>query len=180
MKTKIIEKIQIPEGVSCSISNGILACTKSGNEIKRNIIIPNISVKIEGKEIVFLCNKGNKNDFKTIKSHLAHMRNIFQGLETRYIYELESCNVHFPMTLKVEKNHLIITNFLGEKVPRTAEILPNVDIQIKGPKITVTSYNKEAAGQTAANLEKATIVRNRDRRIFQDGIYIVSKPGREA
>jgi large subunit ribosomal protein L6 len=80
------------------------------------------------------------------------------------------------MTLKVEGSKLAINNFLGEKKPRFAEILPNVNVDIKGQNITVSSPDKEAAGQTAANFEKATKVKNRDRRIFQDGIYIVEKP----
>jgi len=40
----------------------------------------------------------------------------------------------------------------------------------------VRSGNKYAAGQTAANLEQATRVRKKDRRVFQDGIFIVEKP----
>jgi large subunit ribosomal protein L6 len=68
---------------------------------------------------------------------------------------------------------------LGEKIPRYANIISGVEINVKGQEITITSHDIEAAGQTAANIEKATKVRNRDRRIFQDGIYIVEKPGRE-
>lgn len=179
MKQKIEEKIKIAEGVSCSIVDGILICSKSGSELRRNVRIPNITVKVHGDEISFSCEKGNKKDLKVIRSHLAHMRNIFKGLDKKYVYQLESCNVHFPVTLKIDKSKLTINNFLGEKVPRHAVILPNVDVEIKGAKITITSHSKEAAGQTAANFEKATIVRNRDRRIFQDGIYIIEKPGRE-
>lgn len=179
MKQRIEEKIQIPEGISCSISNYHLVCSKSGVELKRNVRIPNVSIKVSGNEITLLSEKGNKNDLKTIRSNLAHIRNIFHGLTEKYVYHLESANVHFPMTLKVEKDKLIVNNFLGEKVPRVAVILPNVDVQVKGAKITISSHDKEAAGQTAANFEKATIVRKRDRRIFQDGIYIIEKPGRE-
>ena len=102
---------------------------------------------------------------------------MFKGINEKFAYKLEACNVHFPMTLKIEGNKLAINNFLGEKTPRHAEILPNVDVDIKGQVITLTSHDKEAAGQTAANFEKATKVRNRDRRIFQDGIYITQKPG---
>ena len=79
------------------------------------------------------------------------------------------------MTLKIKNNELIINNFLGEKVPRKATIFPNVEVEIKGNIIKVSSIDKEAAGHTAANMEKATKVKKRDRRIFQDGIFITKK-----
>jgi len=81
------------------------------------------------------------------------------------------------MTLKLEGDKLKISNFLGEKISRVAQVLPNVEVEIKGNEITISSHNKESAGQTAANFEKATKVKGRDRRIFQDGIFITHKPG---
>ena len=178
MRQSFSEKIAIPEGVLCSYSSDIFSCSKSGSELKRLIKIPGTIISISGNEIEFSCKKANKNDIKIIKANLAHMRNMFRGLNKKYTYSLEAVNVHFPMILKLDKNKLIISNFLGEKVSRHATILPNVDVQIKGAKITITSNDKEAAGQTAANIEKASIVRNRDRRVFKDGIYIIEKPGR--
>lgn len=178
MKTALMEKIAIPSGISCELSNNILVGKKDGAEVRRDMKIPGIKVEIKGQEIVLSCPKGNKKDFKTIKSYIAHLRNLFDGLNKKIVYELEACNVHFPMTMKVDGKKLLINNFLGEKNPRVAAILADVDVQIKGQKITVSSSNKDAAGQTAANIEKATKIRSRDRRVFQDGIYIVERPGR--
>jgi large subunit ribosomal protein L6 len=175
MKTHIKEIVQIPEGISCSIANSSIICKKGSAELSRSISIPLIEVSIKGNEIVIECKTGNKNQLKRIKSLRAHFKNIFNGLHSKYIYKLQACNVHFPMTLKVEKDRLLINNFLGEKNPRKAEILPNVNVEVKGTNVLVSSHDKEAAGQTAANIEKATKVKYRDRRIFQDGIYIVEK-----
>ncbi len=105
---------------------------------------------------------------------------MFSGLQEEFVYKLEAANVHFPMTLKVDSGFLIITNFLGEKFPRKAKILHSVDVEVKGNLITISSHDKESAGQTAANIERATKVRDRDRRVFQDGCYIVERPGGKA
>lgn len=69
----------------------------------------------------------------------------------------------------------MIQNFLGERYPRKAEILETVKVEVKGEIITVTGIDKEKVGQTAANIERATKVKNRDIRVFQDGIYIVKR-----
>ncbi len=177
MKKNIIESLQIPEGIECIYEKNKLTCKSDSNEIFKIINIPNVKIKIEDKKVVFLSEKGNKMEFKKIKSHIAHIKNMFFGLNNKFIYKLEACNVHFPMTLKVESGFLIISNFLGERVPRKAKILPKVDVEVKGIKIIVSSHDKEAAGQTAANIERATKIKSRDRRVFQDGIFITEKPG---
>jgi large subunit ribosomal protein L6 len=41
--------------------------------------------------------------------------------------------------------------------------------------VTVSGSDREKVGQTAANIEMACKIKKRDRRVFQDGIYIVSK-----
>lgn len=179
MKTKLSESIKIPTGITCHFSDKVLKCKKGSQELSRRIEIPGIEIKVHSDLITFECPKGNKSDFNKIMSTLAHVKNIFKGLDSKFEYKLQACNVHFPMTLKVDKNRLAINNFLGEKQPRFALILPNVEVDIKGQNIVLSSHDREAAGQTAANIEKATKVRNRDRRIFQDGIYIVEKPGAE-
>ncbi|MEK6800302.1 MAG: 50S ribosomal protein L6 [Nanoarchaeota archaeon] len=178
MKHRILEKVKIPEGISCTYSNKMLFCKKGSNEIKRLFDIPKTEVSLSDNEVIVSCSKGNQKDYKNIKSNIAHLNNLFQGLENKYSYVLEICNVHFPITIKVDKNMCLINNFLGEKNPRYAEITEGAQVEVKHPKIIVSSANIESAGQTAANLEKATKIRKRDRRIFQDGIFIVEKPGR--
>ena len=81
------------------------------------------------------------------------------------------------MTVKVEGNKINISNFLGEKIDRTAKIVPGVNVEIKGSKITVSGPDIEKTGQTAANIENAARVPKKDKRIFQDGIFMTSKPG---
>jgi len=72
-----------------------------------------------------------------------------------------------------------VTNLFGEKVPRVAK-LPwspgEVEVKVSNKTdVVVKGIDKEKVGQTAANIERSCKIRNRDRRVFQDGIYITSK-----
>ncbi|MGB1098957.1 MAG: 50S ribosomal protein L6, partial [Poseidonia sp.] len=52
----------------------------------------------------------------------------------------------------------------------------NVDVKVSNKvEVTVSGIDKEAVGQTAANIERCTTVKKRDRRVFQDGIYLLNK-----
>lgn len=176
MRKELQESLTLPEGTTCIIEGKKITCKKAGNEISRTFTLPGIVLGLQGNILTIKALRGNKRDWKIIKSTVAHIQNLFAGVDKKFTYTLEACNVHFPMTLKSESGKLTINNFLGEKVPRTAKILPNVTLEVKGTKLTLSSHDKEAAGQTAANIEKATRIRYRDRRIFQDGIFITSKP----
>ena len=178
MKSHLSQSIEIPEGITCTFENRFVKCKKGPTELSKHIHVPTMHVKVHDNKITLECKKGNKTDYKKIMTFQAHIKNLFKGLNEKFIYKLESANVHFPMSLKVEKDDLVISNFLGEKVARHAKILPNVHVKVTGNQITVESHDKESAGQTAANFEQATKVRGRDRRIFQDGIFITEKPGR--
>ena len=80
------------------------------------------------------------------------------------------------MTMKVEGSEFVVNNYFGERVPRRAAILSGVDVRVENKTdVIVSGIDKEAVGQTAANIERSTTVKNRDRRVFQDGIYRVAK-----
>jgi large subunit ribosomal protein L6 len=180
MKRHITKSVVIPEGITCSYKDFIFTCTKDSDEIKREIKIPQVELKISEGKVTLDCKKGNRNQNKIIMTFKAHILNLFEGLKEKFTYKLEAVNVHFPLSIKIIGDKVVINNFFGEKVPRYAKIMPNVEVDIKGQNITVSSINKEAAGQTAANLEKATKVKEKDKRIYQDGIYIVEKPSRRS
>lgn len=177
MKKKISEDIEIPAGITCEVNDDMITCKKDGAKSERRIS-GKINAKIEGRKIILHCDKANRRDFAVLKSLEAHIKNMFHGLNEKYVYELEICNVHFPMTVKIEGSKLAVANFLGEKEKRYANISPGTNVEIRGQRIIVSGHDKEVTGQTAANIEKATWISKRDRRIFQDGIFLISKAGR--
>lgn len=177
MKNNYEKPVEIPDGVKCTLAGNVLQCSKGNTNLSKAFEMHAVSIAIKDKEVVISCRKANKKDIANVNSCAAHINNLFHGLNERFVYEMEICNVHFPMTVKVDKDNFIISNFLGEKVPRNAKILSGAEVKVEGSKIRILSADVEKAGQTAANIEKATKVKNKDRRIFQDGIFITKKPG---
>lgn len=179
MKRNFEISVEIPEGVECAYSEKVLTCKKGDVELSRKIDIPGSEIIIEDSKVNFSRKKANKRDIASIMTNVAHVKNLFQGLSEEFVYTLEICHVHFPMTVKTEGKKLVVSNFLGEKKSREAKIIDGVKVEIKGNEVIVCAHDLEKAGQTATNIEKATRVPRRDRRVFQDGIFITSKPGRE-
>lgn len=170
--------IEIPEDIEVTIKGNEFNLKGNNKELLRKFDIGKIKASIKDNNIILTAKGATRRESKMIGTIWAHLKNMVKGFNENFVYELEICNVHFPMNVKMDGNKIIIKSFLGENTERISKILPNVNVDIKGNKITVSSNDIEAAGQTAANLEKATRLTGRDRRIFQDGIFITAKPGR--
>lgn len=170
--------IEIPEGVTVEVSGKKVTVKGNGKDLVREFDKGKVSMTVRDGRFVLTAKGATRRESKMIGTIWAHLKNMVKGVGEDFVYELEVANVHFPMNVKLEGDKVLIKSFLGETTIREAKILPNAKVDIKGSAITVTSYDIEAAGQTAANLEKATRLTGRDRRIFQDGIYITKKPYR--
>jgi large subunit ribosomal protein L6 len=104
---------------------------------------------------------------------------MMNGVIEPFVYTLKVCSGHFPMNISYSNNTFTVKNFIGEKIPRVLGIRQGVDLVLNGEEITVTSINKELAGQTAASIETLCKRSGFDRRIFQQGIFITSKAGKQ-
>jgi large subunit ribosomal protein L6 len=180
MKLDLERVVEIPEGIKVSLDdNDVLAVSGSGKELSKKLNFHKISLNVKDGKVILSSKKATKRESKMMGTINAHLKNMIKGIGEEFIYKMEICNVHFPMNVKIEGNKLAIKSFLGETTMRYAKILENVKIDIKGTEITISSNDIESAGQTAANIEKATKLTGKDRRIFQDGIFITNKCGRE-
>ena len=173
MRREIKETVELKEGVTAKVDDRLVILTKNGKEIAKKY--EGFQIKSEADKLILFDEKATKNRKKMIKTLAAHLRNAVKGLSKDYEYTLKVCYVHFPVTLEQKGKEIIIKNFLGEKVPRIAKIPEGAIVKIDKDVITITSHDKEIAGQAAANIEKTTKVRYRDRRVFQDGIFITKK-----
>lgn len=174
----ISREIEIPKYIEAEVEENKLIVKSSSGILEREFPF---KLEIKGGKIVISTNRSTRREGKILGTGESHIRNMFAGLEKPFEYKLQICSVHFPVTVNVspDKKFLTIKNFLGENIERKARIIENVEVKVEKDIITVKSADKEAAGQTAANIEKTTKVKKKDRRIFQDGIFIIEKPGKK-
>lgn len=177
MKQDIEETIEIPDGIQVTLDNEAVVKGPKG-ELKRAFRYPGITIAVDGKEIKISSKNATKREKKLMYTYRAHMVNMIQGVQEPWIYKLKICASHFPMNVSVSGKEFIVKNFLGEKVPRKMLIKDGVTVKVDGKDVIVESIDKELAGNTASEIELLTVVRGRDLRVFQDGIYITEKAGK--
>ncbi|MGZ7069339.1 MAG: 50S ribosomal protein L6 [Methanobacterium sp.] len=168
------EEIQIPEGIDVTIDDGILIKGSKG-QLERKFNHPGISIKKDDSNIVLEANFPKKKDKAMLGTIKSHISNMIIGLTDGFTYNMKIVYAHFPMAVKAGKDKVTIENFLGERHPRTAKIVGSAKVQVNGDEVVITGINKEEVGQTMANLEQATKIKGRDPRVFQDGIYFLSR-----
>lgn len=175
----MFQKIKIPEDVEVKLEDKILIVKGKEGENRRKLNFGKLKFEIKDGIIKIWHLKATKKEKKQINTLHSHIKNMIKGVQEKFEYKLKICFVHFPFTVKQNGKEIIIKNFLGEKIERKTEIPDDVEFNIDKETITIKSTDKEKAGQAAANLERATKIRGRDIRIFQDGIYLINKNGRE-
>ncbi len=168
-------KYQVPGDVQVEASGLTVIVKGKGREDKRTFNAKHVEIKKEGDTIEVLTQSPRKVDRADVGTIMGHIKNMVKGVENGVTYKMKAVYAHFPLTVKVTGSTLSVENFLGEKKARTMKMVEGVKVEVKGQDITLTGVSKERVGLCAAQIEQLCRVRGRDRRVFQDGVYIIEK-----
>ena len=105
----------------------------------------------------------------------SHIQNLITGVQKGFSYKLKIVFSHFPISAKVQGKTVVIENFTGERRARRIKIRGDTTVKVESEDIVVQGLNLEDVSQTAANIEQATKVKNKDPRVFLDGIYVYER-----
>jgi large subunit ribosomal protein L6 len=172
------DEIEVPEKVHVTLDGGVVKVKGPQGEISKRLSHPRVKLEMKGKHVVISSEMPRKKEKALVGTYGAHIRNMFVGATTGFEYKMKIVYAHFPIKTAIKGDTFVIENFLGEKSPRKTKILGATKVTIKGDQVLLNGPNVEDVGQTAANIERATKIKGFDPRVFQDGIYIIEKPGR--
>ena len=173
---RVEHTVEIPEGITASIDGDTVTITGPKGSVSRDFVSARHDIFQEGGALIVRVDIPRRKERALAGTWNAHLKNMVKGVNDGFTYTLKALYSHFPMTLAVKGNKFIVNNYFGERVPRSAAILDGVQVKVQNKtEVVVTGIDKEAVGQTAANIERCTTVKKRDRRVFQDGIYLIEK-----
>jgi Ribosomal protein L6P/L9E len=164
------------KGADVTVSGSTITAKGKEGSLTAEIRYPFIKVRKEDETMFIDVDKDTAYQKAIGGTLAAEVRNMVAGVNKKYTAELELVYMHFPATLKGVGNRLIVENFVGERKAREVVVPDGVSIKVSGTKITLSGIDKYLVGQAAGTIESKIQIKNKDRRVFKDGVFITKKP----
>ena len=173
--TVVENSITIPEGVTLALEGCKVTVTGEKGSVTKDFTHARLNMEHLDDSVKVWTINPRKKQASLVNTIVAHVKNMIKGVTKGFTYRMKIVFVHFPMTLRIQGNNIVIQNFTGERKSRDAKIVGDAKVRVEGEDIIVECIDLEEVAQTAANIQRAVKIRRKDRRKFLDGIYVYSK-----
>ncbi len=167
------KEIEIPSECQVSVEGDKVTVSGPKGTLERSFPEPQTEIKVEGELFKASTHINRKKSRALVGTAVAHVRNMMVGVQYGYEYEMKIVYSHFPITVDIQGKTLIIKNFIGERGVRKAKLIGDIDIRTTEDEIFISGIDIEHVSQSAANIQQACKIRDKDRRVFLDGIYVI-------
>ena len=171
-----LNEIVLPSEVSITKQENLIVTKGSFGSVQKDFTKMPAIIDLQDNKITIKSQGNRKKDFALVNTLQSVINNMIKGSSQGFTYRLKIVFAHFPISIKIKGKVVVVENFFGERSPRTSKIIGNdTKVSVEGEDVIVKGPNIENVSQTAANLELATRIKNKDSRVFLDGVYIYSK-----
>ena len=174
--------VTLPDGVTAKVCAHVVTVEGPRGKLVCNFRHMAIVIKKEGKKTIKVDKWfGNRKQLAAVHTVCSHIQNMIKGRVTLgFLYKMRAVYAHFPINVTIsDENQMVeIRNFLGEKYIRRVRMLPGVTCQPSGKQkdeFIIQGNSIEKVSQSAALIQQSIKVKNKDIRIFVDGIYVSEK-----
>ena len=169
--TKLETEIDIPNDVTVTLKSNILQVNgpigKGHKSFKK---IP-VNIEIKDNKIILKATGTRKKHYAILNTAKSIIQTLCEGVIDGYTVKMKIISSHFPITVKTNGKNVLIENFQGEKAHRTSRIWGETKVVPKGDDLIITGHVLTDVTQTVAEIETNSKVKNKDHRVFLDGIY---------
>ena len=172
---KFSTKVEIPENVKVVLKSSMLTVEGPLGKTYKNFKKIPVDIKIND-DMVLLKAQGTRNSsYAIMNTARSIIRNLLEGVVDGYTIKMKVVFSHFPINVKIDGKRVLIENFQGERAPRVTKIWGETKVVPKGDDVIITGHVLTDVSQTAAEIEDGSRVKNKDHRVFLDGIYKFEK-----
>jgi large subunit ribosomal protein L6 len=179
MSTKQIEKsvveIQIPENVKVSLKGSMLHVQGPLGKVYKSFKKIPVLIEINNNKILLKKTGERKKHLAILNTSRSLIQTLCIGVVDGFTIKMKIVYSHFPITVNIEGKKVLIKNFQGERAARVSMIKGNTLVVAKGDDVILTGPVLTDVSQTAANIQTNSKVKNKDHRVFLDGIYKYSQ-----
>ena len=168
-------EVTIPENVKITRDQNIIIVEGKNGKIKKDFTKIPVNLVFEKDKIMIHPPGQRRKDLALINTVKSIISSMIKGVETGFTYKLKIIFSHFPISVKVKDKKVIVENYFGERSSRISKIVGDTQVMVNGEDVIVKGPSLEDVSQTATNIESSTKVKNKDQRVFLDGIYFYAK-----
>jgi len=168
-------EVTIPEIVKITKEGKVIIVEGKNGKIKKDFTKIPIKLVFEENKIMIHPPGQRRKDLALINTVKSILSSMIKGVETGFTYKLKIIFSHFPISVKVKDKKVIVENYFGERSSRISKIVGDTKVEISGEDVIVKGPSLEDVSQTATNIESSTKIKNKDQRVFLDGVYVYAK-----
>jgi large subunit ribosomal protein L6 len=168
-------EVIIPENVKVIKEKNIIIVEGKNGKISKDFTKIPITLSFENNKIIIYPPGQRRKDLALINTVKSIISSMIKGVETGFTYKLKIIFSHFPISVKVKDKKVIVENYFGERSMRISKIVGLTQVVVAGEDVIVKGPSLEDVSQTATNIESSTKIKNKDQRVFLDGVYLYAK-----
>ena len=172
---KFSTEVEIPDDVKVSFKSHMLNVEGPLGKTYKNFKKIPVDIEVNGDSVLLKAQGTRNANYAIMNTARSIIRNLFEGVIEGYTIKMKVVFSHFPINVKVEGSQVLIENFQGERAPRITKIWGKTKVVPKGDDVIITGHVLTDVTQTAAEIENKSKVKNKDHRVFLDGIYKFEK-----
>ena len=161
----------VPQKVKVTLNKHMMLIEGPLGKVYKNFKKIPVELAVNDNKVSIKAINSRKKYYAIANTALSLIRNLCDGVINGYTIKMKIVYAHFPITVKTKDKLVLVENFQGERAPRVAKIHGATKVVSKGDDIMVTGPVLNDVTQTAAEIEAVTKVKNKDHRVFLDGVY---------
>ncbi len=182
MKQLYVEAaIDIPEELKLNIKDKVVTVEGPKGTLIRNFENVDFEINKKGKKVNIKAYYINKKRKAATLAVVGYINNMIKGVSQGYVYKSKIIFSHFPITVEPDNKKKIVTikNLYGGRKNIIVRIMgQETKVSIDKDDVIIEGIDKEAVGQTTANMQEACRLRGKrkkDPETFMDGVWLWHK-----